>query len=468
MNKKHCSLTILAVLILAVSMGLTVKAANRVTLKKECTIDNKKGDVQVGQGYLFSQQGENLNLLKPDGTPIKDAVGLKIVRDNADNVYKLYRKGKLAAECAIYREDGQVIVPFGPAVVEALNEYFWTGSYAKDVTKDKKKALIYSTPNDFSIMPQEGDTLFTGEKKAFDAMTGKEVKNVKVTSPAARIEAVEDSLYVRDENGKAVIYDKNGNTLEQDASRYSTSGSFYKTSKNGKDLILDSKLNILFETEDPVAGMVESKDYLTYRADKYPVLVNKNGKTLFKYPEKGSLDVLFCESNTPDKNIPELFVFTASEKKGTSYPQTLLSAKGEVVNKTTYSNITYAGAGLIKGRRTDGKQEIYDIMDEKGRIIVKDIKNLSSFMIASKDGKTSGEKEYYIYDKKAYALTLKEASEVGPYLLGVKDDKTGKYGVYDVISGQHLLKEDYDGIGYIYGRIYALKDGIFEVYSLNR
>ncbi len=453
-------------LLMAISLIPARSQAASSLLKQEGTVPDDKGDLNFTSDYIFVKSGDEMKLTDEKGKEIKDASGLKI--SSKEGYYILTKKGNPVSQSSLVSREGKVVIPYGPAVIDRLNERFWSVSYAIKETKNKDEAMIYSTDNSFSITPSDEDTLYTGKMNVYDVITGKEVPGVEITSPKARISALGDSLLVKDEKGNAKIYDKDGKVLEEDASKFNITGGFFTASVNGTTVVYDSSLKRLFETNFYVSGVGESDEYLYYKDDdQKAILMDKAGKQLIKSKKDGYFGETSLRSDTDKLEDKDILVFSDTSKDDTT--EGLIKSDGTELSKSIYTAIYYLGNGYFDGSRRESSETVHDVMDSKGKILGEKLENFSaSDMIAYKEGKESGTKKYYVYDKKDYKLELKGANSIAFGLLKVYDDKSGKYGLYDVISGDQVLDYEYANIQSAYGKIYAYKDGAYNVYSINR
>ena len=453
---------------IAISPAASV-SAKAVTLEQKGSFADSQDNVKFDDKYLFSSSGDTRTLLSWDGQVVKDATGLKI--SFKDGFYTVGRKGKLCGEYAVFSKDGKQVIPFGPAVVERLSDRFWKAYYPLEKTEDKSKALIYSTDNMFSIQASEGDTLFTGEMVVFDMSAAKQMPGLKFTSQKASVKVVGDSLYVRDDQGNVTIRDSQGKVLEEKANDYRiVSQNFYAVSSGGDNKVYDSKLNLLFTTQKYPMSLTESQDYMCYKDNESDrmTLIDKKGNVLFTTKDKGSLGALGIQTSAEDKNRPNLVVFQNTEKK--DHPYALMDLKGKMLTDAFYTDIRYAGHGYLIGEKKagEGKPRIYDVFDSAGKVIAKDLEEFNTSCLSAYKKNTDGKRKYYVYDKNSYSLTLYGPRELGFGLVAAQNESDYKYGLYDIISGQQLLKEEYDRIEYVYGYVYAKKGGTYTIFSVNR
>ncbi len=466
MKKKGFLCSIVGAMALLVSLafaGIPAKAVTKTTLRPAGTIKDSHG-IRVEDNYLYTQNLGMETLLDAAGNPVKGAEAGKIKK--SDGYLVLARPGKPLNECAVATLDGKIMIPYGPAVVQKINERFWLAGYAKEETKDKEKAIIYSSDKLFSIQPDEKDKLYTGELTVYDITTGKQVPGIKETSPKAKLDAVGDTVYVRGADGSTSIYDATGKAIEKDASAYQKVGNrFYLKSEGGKYTYYDGSLKKLF-TSDKYFGGITDTDYLYESGDKNVTLVDSTGKKIVTSQTKGNFSELNKGSLVLD-NGAENFV-TFCDSSTSDYLQGLYQTDGTMILKPEFRSLTYMGYGYLSGSRKKGDETVYDIYDIKGNLIGKELENFASVnMVAYKKG--SGDtKDFFVFNKKDYALSLKNGTPMGLGLIRSQSALVSKYGLYDAFTGEELLKEEYDQISYCNGKIYAEKDGAYEIYDVVR
>ena len=442
--------------------GIPAKAVTQTSLKKAGTISDAHG-IKIDEGYVYTQNLGMQTLLDAFGKPVKGAEAGAIKK--SDGYLILARQGKPLNECALVTREGKFVIPYGPAVINKLNERFWLAGYAKEETKDKEKAIIYSSDKLFSIAPDEKDKLYTGDLTVFDLTTGKQVPGVKTSSPRAKIEAVGDSIYIREADGSTTIYDATGKTLAKDAKDYQKVGNrFYQKYEDGKYTFYDGSLTRLFAA-DTYLGGIQDTDYFYESGDNNISLVDSTGKKVFTTKTKGNFGALRVSGNAPDIDVEDYITF--SDSSSSDYPEALYKTDGTMILKPEFNSFTYMGYGYLQATRKKGSDTVYDVYDIKGNLIGKELENFStSSMTAYKNG-NNNEKNFYIYNKKSYGLTLKDATPMGIALI-VSRSEDYKRGLYDAFTGTQLLDEEYESISYCNGRIYAEKDGAYEIYDIVR
>lgn len=463
---KKAAAALALLLVWGVFFSNTSAAASSALITEAGTISDSRGDIKFRSGYLCTRSGEEMTLLDPSGTPVKEGTALDIKEKNGYMI--LTKKGNPVAQSAVLTADGKTVIPYGPALVEPLNEQFWLATFAVKETKNKEEAMIYSTDQLFSLQPKEGDTLYTGRRVVYDVTSGKEVPGIEILTKKGKIEALGSSLLVTADDGSKKIYDKDGQVREADASSIKIIGGFYVGDANGTSVVFDSEGNRLFETNHYLSGVDSSGEYLSYKNDSnHPVLVNSNGEDILEMKKKGHFGLPSLRYDLDPEDGQGLLTFSNFETdKGL---KSLISSDGTEICKEIYTTICYEGAGYYYGSRKAGSNQVYDVFDSQGNLMGEKLNNFgTSDMIAYKENKVSGSRKYYIYDKKDYTLEQKSAQSIGFGLLKVKDEKSDKYGLYDVFSGNQILKTEYANIYYAYNNIYAYKDGVYTIYNVKR
>ncbi|MBQ9156916.1 MAG: hypothetical protein IJ137_09045 [Eubacterium sp.] len=447
----------LAVLMAVSFLPARLQAASPAVLKESGTIQDEKGEIRISN-YIYKKSGDNFILYTPEGKEIKD-ISAQDVTVEAHGFYMLKRKGNPLTETALVSKEGKILIPYAQAIYTRLNDRFWTSTVALKETKNKEEAMIYGTDKSFSISPDKDDTLYTGKMTVYDVITGKEVPGIEITSPKGKIDALGDTLYVRDDNGNYKIYDKDGKVLVDDASSYSIKGGFYSVSSGSTTDILDSSLKKLFSTDKSLRGVSQGSDYLYYTTDSdLPVLMDKTGKELFTAQKRGGFEGVSA-SAAREGDIPE-DVLVYYDAGGDDYIRGLIKPDGTEISKCIYSSISWLGSGYFEGRRKEGEDTVYDVFDIKGTLWAQGLKgNFDSTNMCAYELDANSGRNYYVFDKKNYTLKFDQAGPIGFGLLKAYDDKTDSYGLFDTITGKQLLKYEYKDITCIDDKVYAFKDG---------
>ena len=73
--------------------------------------------------------------------------------------------------------------------------------------------------------------------------------------------------------------------------------------------------------------------------------------------------------------------------------------------------------------------------------------------------------EVFLVGRGVYQEMNGEVDQVAPLLISVENDE-GLCGLYSLVDGKELLKQKYEEIEFAYGYVYALKDGVYEIYPV--
>ena len=436
------------------------EAAKR-TLKKAASI-------KAEEGFLNFRSNAAYALISDDEAQLYNSSGKKVadsdfvsVREE-DGFYILARKGKELGICALFSSDGEEIIPFGPNSIKHLSGNYWEVVDAGKKTDNEEEAVMYLTDAIWSMVPGDEDILYTGTIRVFNAEKKQYVDNIELTTPYARVKAVGNTLLVRDDEGNSKIYDGVGKVLEENAGQFSKIGNFYKESINGRTVVLDGELKQLFDTGFSNVNYADGEgNYFWYQdKEENTCILDREGEMV---AETGKNITISPQGSTYGKASGYFSCYIKNEDGDTVYG--LMKPDGTMAVDFEYDGVDYLGDGYYSMWNRKDDEYFYSLYSESGGWITKDrSESFDDRMISC--NREEGRELYFVVADRDYILELNDAYKVGYGLVAARDASSGLLGLFDVFSGEKLLDYEYAEINAAYDRVFAYKDGSYDIYEI--
>lgn len=439
-------LTAAAVLLGAGTVSAAVKAAPKETAQVKDA--GQELEFSGENGILYKKKGDSRVFCDPAGKEFPELI-FSSVGIWTGEVAELRRQGAETPESCIVRTDGTVLVPWALMVVKAKNDRFLEITFADEKTDNKEEAMMYLTSKMFTISPGEDDVLFKGHQQLLDLQTGKLLDAFVATNTRQSFETCGDSYRVYD-GSTWKIYAADGTVLADDASGINVSGSFYysydHSGQNRKLIVYDSALKQVSESEK--ASSLLSGGLFSFKGDNdLQGVLSLDGK-----------EMVPAVSEYMPKVLKGGLIQTG-KKAGDRSCYGLYDASGKQVLDMKYENISEMDEGYLYAKEADKK---FWLLDPKGRVISDSLSSYPSLVNRDEgDGKSYlnlANGQYIDFGEKA------RVSRIGPGVVSVCDGNTQKYGVWDLKTGEQILKYEWDYAGSAYGSIYALKGDTWHVF----
>ena len=403
------------------------------------TNDDKSINVYLADGTLFPQDG-TLSNVEYIGEGLYEAR-----KSSADSVNTV----------ALIDTKGEIIIPFEAASIDWLKSEdetqhrFLKVIYTTEPTSSKDDCFIYFTSNPISLGPKDGDLYYKGYAKIFDFEKKQFIPDLKITNRDSYcVEAIKGGVVYADEDGKKTLYSADGKAVvSTDKYNFKTDGTVViVTDKDYNNTVYNGDGSILLETKDSLAT------------------IGGQGTALASYDKSTGKRILidYNGNKLSDKDFVTAYDISAGIVRITqdsSGLSSLINLDGSVIvdnKKSLYS--------LIPG------YYYYTTDDDKKAIINADgeiCPNCQSIydMVAYND-----EGSYFVWNKKEYSLKLNKDTlrNVSIGLVYAKNDE-GKYGLYDLFTGNMILEGLYDDMkvsgAFAYG--YNSADQKWDIYVIS-
>lgn len=358
-------------------------------------------------------------------------------------VYYLVSEGDFTY-CGLMEKEGNVIISADEkaGAFEAINERFIKVYFPEAVTTDLDEVLFKPAIRTFSIQSYNNTAMYSGTVKVYDLQERKFLENT-ARKTDTDYSAGDDIITFRDDDSKLVAVTTDDKIIELE-DREDIAGDFIIKYTNGVNPVLDKDRNKLFSTNYYVENMSGTNDYycISDPDSKKRGLIHKSGTVIIE-PEFSNImyitDGMFSYRDDDYNN-----------KNG------LLSIDGTVLTDAVYNELTYTG---IPGLFCGNENYKYDLIDEKGNIIINDAQypfkedmyfyhegDVYNYLVISKPDKPLEFKSMGIY--------------LGDHLILNKDEMA----IYDLVTGEKVL-EGFDNAYSAYDHIYTVKDGEITIYQ---
>lgn len=237
----------------------------------------------TGSGYIYQISGK-YGVISLDGskdTGAKYAAAKVVVGANSNLGYIVVSEAsgdsKNINTWGMVDKNGNDVLPCKYAAIQMLNDRYAEVVTVDKETKDKDTAVISFSDEDFSLDPNEGDTMYTGKWEVFDVTTKQLVKNASGTNSKTVMARGQFISFIK-EDGGGVTLDANGQPVG-DEKQFFSDGS-YRLEKDGKGEVYTTDGQLLF-TYDTNAYWVSDINEPYYVAIKKDENYNHSSWVLF-------------------------------------------------------------------------------------------------------------------------------------------------------------------------------------------
>ena len=419
-------------------------------LKEVGSFEADRRDVSFQYKGAIGFDGDgNPQLLGIDGKPMLDGQAIKGIESWGSGLYLVGADLDDVNNCALVSlTDGTLIEPSAATMSYSTDDpadaRFIEVVYATDETDDEDECFVYATDKMFSLSVEEGDTMYKGYAKVYDLkkhafVDGVELDNGKRTA----LKDLGNAFVIEGKDGTYTMYSPKGKELWSSSDYPSFGKKSIATSSSGTYQIIGGKGKALFTYDNYITPMSNTYNdlYMVSQDDKI-VAIDHDGNVVL--------------GDGHDSIIGEyggVFAVVDDEKT------TLVDSAGKVLADDVQE---YTTSGLIPG------YVLYKDSDDSYAICKSDGTQLKGLDGSVYDMVCYKDNDYRVLSDDS-TLTLYGAEALDKALVkGHKDESASTYGVYDLFTGEALLDESYESVGWAGGYVFAFKDGSWTVYEAKR
>ena len=318
-------------------------------------------------------------------------------------------------------------------------------------TDDRKDYLVFFTDRMFSIIPQEGDFIYSGHWELFDlAGEGFVPGIVSESSGNLDYNTVGNGIIVKKDGMKSLI-DAYGKELLPPQNYLETGIGVVVVHEKDEDIVYDDLGNEMFRSpvsEGKIRASHLSESGYLRRGDQ---ILDRDGTVLFTE-----------ESSWGDFREEKDGVFLYGDGK------TAVSSGGTVLGEAPEGSrwLRARGVGFFAtvplGLSDSGERKTTWILS-RGGIIGEDLKGRDAITFDFKDDAGN----HYVFDKGTYSCAAGVQERMLDIGLLASADSSGGWGLYDLFSGNELLGHHYGLITKTGHMIVAVDfNGLVETFEL--
>lgn len=395
---------------------------DKLKVKKVNSIDLDNYRICKG-GIIYKNSDNMYGIMSLDGN---NDTGAIYTYCEEENIYFIVSKSTFDSDESIDKMNcfgivdvnGKQLVLNEYCSFDVLNSRYIKAIKATESTEEKDEALIYSSENQFSIMPSDGDTLYKGIWYIYDTSTGKLVPDATGTKPYV-IGTRGNYITYTNDNEQQVVVNGNGENLPSGADLLDDGS--YVIPIDDKGIIYDTEGNKLFdfdlETYD--VSSVSGEYYIFHKYDE-----NKQRYIYSVFDKKGTKVSVYFDSLI---YIYGKFVFCDNELYDFDGNK-VLNGKFDSVYPDDFTQ----NAFMLKNENN------IIVINSNGKIIYnqansEDIHFDSTYFTS--DSKINGER--YCYSIKDSDFKFK-GDDISYWIVKIENNE-GNYDVIDTISGDVIV-----------------------------
>lgn len=420
------------------------------TIEKEASFSGEEDDLTFDNGAAILVDGDSYYLIGPDGKQIiknEEIIGVEsvgdgyyivIVKDGKDEVNKT----------GLVDKKGKVLIPFDAAFIKYTTDdpkdaMFLEVGYAMEETTDKSQCFVYSADNDYSLGPDEDDTMYKGYGEVFSLDEEEMVKGIRITNGSrTAFNDLQDAFTVEDDDDTTTMYNAKGKKLWESPEKstvYMAKNAVIVSSSSGQQLI-DSSGKVSYETKGYLHGLNGDDKRFTEKNDDEVTVIDIEGKQVL---DKSYDKVTYASGGLYDV--------------GSGSDEAIVDGSGKVV--VEYSS-GYTLKEVVPGYCVSRANNEYVVI-KSGKQIVS-LKNGVVDNLVFKDDSD----KYYVLNDEKFNLEIRSVSELAPALARARMNDSAGVGLYDLFTGKQLLEDEYEEIHIAGDYIYAFADGTWTTYEL--
>lgn len=404
-----------------------------------------KDDNQLAAYAVTVKQDEKTLILDPFG---ENRLGRSF--DKVDgfggNLIVATDYARLPNALSLVRADGTVLVEDAAIIKGGGKENrYAVVSVATDKVDRKEDCFLFAYEPQANIdvrwEPGQGDVMYAGYSAIYDTWEQRFVEHARIDSAAESIRFVGENILIDRRDAADELYRPDGSLVGEVKTSDQLGRFFVSRGEDKRYTVRDENLKELCVLDFAPTGIF-APDLFAKSVEGGYQLVNAAGKAVngivFRY--KPSMKGAFiCGSDSDDNKA----VLSLSG-------QTILSFEDKV------DHVYEKDYGFLEIGYKEGG---YAVLYPDGTLCpLKD--GLSSMVSRNVEAK-----EVFLLDKAAYQKMDGAIYPLRSFTFTVRNDK-GLYGLYSVLDGSEMLPEEYKAISYSNGHIYALRDGLYEIYPL--
>ena len=444
-----------ACLIISMLIGSSsVFAAGKPALKEKKQVQDAGGNLRfegINAPLIYKDKGEQKMFCDPDGKEFPDLLFSKCKHLTGD-LWELDRQGEEVPESCVVKTDGTMLIPWSLCVIDVKNEHYLQVIFGEEQTDNKDEAMMYVSADMFTIgFPDDKDVLYKGRKQLFDVDGEKLLTDYVFTDPNQSFAVCGVSYIANDRENPPRVLDASGKVLADDASKLGMKKrGFYYSYKDGTAYYFDDTMKQVAESDKE--GTIIGDGLLSFKGDNglYGVMTY-DGKILVEPAYQSS----------PELIGNGLLMTTLKDEAG-NYLYGLTDKSGKVIFEPKYYSISELSEGYLYAKEQSGSKTTLLIAPD-GHIVRDKIEGYPGSGLCEEVEKG----KYLILNTgKILDLTGKGGIDrLGTGMISVRDEQTNLYGAYELFDGKQILEHKWEKVKSAYDCIYALKDGVWHVFS---
>lgn len=344
---------------------------------------------------------------------------------------------------------GEVYLADGAAKIEAINDRFYYVIYATEKTENQEECFIFFTDRMIALTPEEGDALYKGYARIFDAEKKQFLGDIQLDKAKTDILICKDTVCIETDYSTYDIYSADGKRIAEAMEDIYVGSEYILQETDDGCTVYDSALNKLgfirdgkpVDNENGVYEQVSNR-YLEFKNEDYQSgIMTITGKKV--------LDASFDYSS---ESWEDYLVMCNEDDTYALY----LGDGTELVAGGTYKSI-YKLDDLPLFRMEDQNDKDF-LYTPAGKIIdITDaVESDGVFYRSTDDYKV---KSYLVYSTGEWK-TFTNAETLGSGLL--KTDE----GILDMFSGQTVIAGSYQWVFATQEYVYIYTDNAYTVYQI--
>ena len=337
----------------------------------------------------------------------------------------------------VFFQDDACLIEWGSRQSEQSRRYLLV--YKADAETTDEEAYLINVADGYVSTwhsSSSGGTMYTGTLRVYDVQEGRFVPNLPTVTRNDHLEICGNSIVIKTGEKAYTMYNSNGEVLaELDVSPNVGCG-YVIINRQSTYYVIDDTGKQTYTVNKGLYSAVHDEPYLKMDDN----VIDVHGNVILEgYKVSDFYDGLFLFYTDPDH-------------------YGLVDPNGTVVIPAKYDYISDLGNGYFYGKT--GKT--YSLLHRDGVLISGLESSPYNLVVENKE-------QLFVINDRTFSIPKtvnRYPTVLADGMVALRSEDTGMYTVYDLFTGQPLLSNEYEAVGYVHDHLYVYQDGGWTVYRV--